>query len=356
MTERNPALWMQNRTDHTAEQERALIHGLYLGKEGVMGQDDLKVVQRAAGANMSVDVGPGRATVVGDDNAAQGSYAVWNDAAKNVTLAAAHATNGRKDIIVARIKDAFYSGVSNTFTLEVITGTPAGAADGSGASDPAIPNNCLPLARVTVVATATSIANAKITDLRNRVGTMAACDIVCTSATRPANPFVGMNIYEADTFRHLVYQSATTGWTQPWNMPWGFVAAPALANTNTSNATPSHIDIPGMSIAWTAIAGRRYRVRAQGHVVTSTPNTYGSFALTNAAGLQMAPWGRSDTLIINAGSQWPWFVESIITPAAGAQTAKVMLASTVGGTITVWNNVGYSYITVEDVGPAANPS
>lgn len=351
MTERNPALWMQNRTDHTAEQERALIHGLYLGKEGVMGQDDLKVVQRAAGANMSVDVGAGRATVVGDDNAAQGSYAVWNDAAKNVTLSAADPTNPRRDIIVARIKDAFYSGVSNTFTLEVITGTPAGSP-----SDPAIPNNCLPLARVAVAAAASSITNANITDLRNRVGTMAACDIICTSTTRPASPFVGMKIYETDTARELIYAGPTSGWNPPWNLPWGFVAAPALANTNTSTSSASHVDIPGLSIAWTAIAGRRYRVRAQGHVVTSSPNTYGSFALTNAAGLQMAPWGRSDTLIINASSQWPWFVESVITPAAGAQTAKVMLASTVGGTITVWNNVGYSYITVEDVGPSANPT
>lgn len=164
MTERNPALWMQNRTDHTAEQERALF-GILLdaaGLSGVSGSGDLAVTQSGTPA-MSVSVAAGKAVVSGTENANQGQYAVWNDAAKTLTISAADGSNPRRDIIVARIKDAAYSGASNTFTLEVITGTPAASP-----SDPTIPANCLQLARVAVAAGASSITNANITDLRTR--------------------------------------------------------------------------------------------------------------------------------------------------------------------------------------------
>lgn len=353
MTERNPALWMQNRTDHTAEQERSLIHGLYLGKEGVMGQDDFKVVERAAGVNMSVDVGPGRATVVGDDNAAQGSYAVWNDAAKNVTLAAAHATNGRKDIIVARIKDAFYSGVSNTFTLEVITGTPAGAADGSGASDPAIPNNCLPLARVTVVATATSIANAKITDLRNRVGTMAACDIICTSSTRPTNPFVGMKIYEMDTAKALTYAGPTSGWNPPWNTAWGHVGSASVTTDN--GGITSLVDLAGLSVTFTAVAGRRYRVVLDAFLNSSVGGDISSLVIATGGGAQIQ---SSQAYMPASGVSVRQQAVITVTPSAGSVTYKARASRAMGsGTLALAAGATYpAVMVVEDIGPAANPT
>lgn len=353
MTERNPALWMQNRTDHTAEQERSLITGLYLGKEGVMGQDDLKVVQRAAGVNMSVDVGAGRATIFGDDNANQGCYAVWNDGAKNVTLAASHATNGRKDLIVARIKDAFYSGASNTFTLEVITGTPAGAADGSGASDPAVPANCLVLARVTVIATATSIADAKITDLRNRVGTMAASDIICTSTTRPTSPFQGMRIYETDTHKALVYAGATSGWNPPWNLPWGIMGQATVTAEQTVGT--GGVDITGASVTYTAVAGRRIRISGKAMMSTGT--------LASAWTLRVYKDGSIFDVIavdndVVANASYGASGDTIDAPSAGSHTYKLNANFTVNTNNKVaLSGAGFAtVIIVEDIGPAANPT
>jgi hypothetical protein len=205
MSERNPNLWLQGRADHTAEQDRALLEMLWGGREGVAGETDLAVSERGAGANMSVDVAAGRATVKGDENADQGMYVVWNDDTKNLTISAADPTNARRDIIVARVRDAFYSGATNAWALEVLTGTPAGSP-----SDPTIPDNCLPLARVAVAASATSITDANITDLRPSAAALGGT-VVCTSTTRPTvNLYNGLSIFETDT--KLVYTYEGGSW------------------------------------------------------------------------------------------------------------------------------------------------
>lgn len=351
MTERNPALWLQNRTDHTAEQERALITGLYLGKEGVMAQDDLKVVQRAAGANMSVDVGAGKATVVGDDNAAQGIYAVWNDAAKNVTISAADGTNPRRDIIVARVKDAFYSGASNAFSIEVITGTPAGSP-----ADPSIPNNCLPLARVAVAAGASSITNANITDLRNRVGTMAACDIICTSSTRPTSPFQGMRIYETDTYKTLVYTTATTGWQLPWGEAWGSVADVSYGASNQVIAPSTFVDLTGVSVAANVVGNRWYEVMASGHAYQSTTGGVCAFQVATSVATTGTFGCRSDFFFAALTTQADVHILGKVKFAAsGSVTFKVQGAALTGGGMTIYNNIGNFAMWIKDIGPAGNP-
>src|SRR5881227_2212660 len=75
--------------------------------EGVVGATDLAVAQRAAGANMSVDVAAGAAWIDGDDDVnTQPTYRVRNDATVNVAIAGADASKPRVDRVVARVYDS----------------------------------------------------------------------------------------------------------------------------------------------------------------------------------------------------------------------------------------------------------
>jgi len=132
--------------------------------EGIVEAGDLAVSERASGANMSVDVAAGACWVAGDDDAdAQPTYRLRNDATVNVAISAADATNPRIDLVVARVYDSAFAGVSDAGTIEVVTGTPAGSP-----SAPSLPNNAVALAQVAVAAGASSVTTANITDVRTR--------------------------------------------------------------------------------------------------------------------------------------------------------------------------------------------
>jgi hypothetical protein len=144
-------------------------------QEGVLSGGSYQVIQRAAGANMTVDVassvGNG-AVVQGDSVTAQGGYFVAPTAANvNVDIATADATNPRNDLVVLEIKDDQHdaSGL-NLARVRVITGTPnASAAIGNapGANGtPALPSSCMLLAVVNVTAGLTSVVTARISDRR----------------------------------------------------------------------------------------------------------------------------------------------------------------------------------------------
>lgn len=214
---------------HPADRFRQLVESLVGGREGVVGAGALAVTEKAGTPNMSVDVAAGSAFVDGTLAAAQGVYHVTNDAVTNLTIAAAHATNARKDLVVAKVEDAAYTGATNAWSLAVVTGTPAASP-----AEPATPANSLVLALVDVPALDTAIGNAQITDRRPRASALGA-PIVCTSTTRPASPTEGMVVYEIDTDRIVVYTGAAwvvklddsgwqiptlaNGWTQHGSQP-----------------------------------------------------------------------------------------------------------------------------------------
>jgi hypothetical protein len=130
---------------------------------GVVNVSDFAVTQRAAGANMSVDVAAGNAWIRGTQATAQGAYHVYNDGTVNLSVASSDATNPRIDLVIARVQDSFYSGATNSASVTVVTGTPAASP-----TDPTLPANALVLARVRVPATSTSVVTANITDVRTR--------------------------------------------------------------------------------------------------------------------------------------------------------------------------------------------
>lgn len=134
------------------------------GERGVIGASALQVVQRAAGANLTVDVGAGHAVVTGGDIANQGPYGVWNDATVNVpgfTVPGSGTFNHR---LVLQIQDK----LSNP-AWTVYQGALTPLLD-TGGGTPAEPASAITLALVQVAAGQASILNANITDYRQRVG------------------------------------------------------------------------------------------------------------------------------------------------------------------------------------------
>lgn len=159
----NP-LWLQNLT-YLARLDRRLLAVLF--SEGVLDVRGgaLKVTQRAAGANMSVDIAPGVGFVAGDDQADQGRYLIPSTAVENRTITAAPAAGARIDTVIARVRDANVTGAFNDWLLEVVVGAVSTANPPTPAA-PAVSNTAMPLADVRVDAGVASIVDAKITDRR----------------------------------------------------------------------------------------------------------------------------------------------------------------------------------------------
>lgn len=209
MSEVVPPGFLQNAgATHTAEIMRGSYSGLIGGvktasglvtrggvAQGVGG--NLQVTQNGS-PNMSVNVASGQVYVPGTEGSKQATYSCINDATKNLTISAADGTNPRIDLVVAKVQDTLYSGGTDSWSLAVVTGTPAGSP-----SVPTQPANSVALGQVLVGAGVTSITNADITDRRYYMATAGGV-ITCPSTDRPSSTTVptGTIIYESDTGLH----------------------------------------------------------------------------------------------------------------------------------------------------------
>ena len=154
--------------DFSAEDTRRTITDMWAA-EGVIGSCDFDVTQRSAGANMSVDVAAGSAIVQGDSDPDQGKYYVRSPLAVNVTVTAADASLPRIDRVVLEVKDTEYdAGGLRVARVRTIDGTPTSGADAALNTNgiAALPITCIELARITVPAADTTIADSQIVDQR----------------------------------------------------------------------------------------------------------------------------------------------------------------------------------------------
>lgn len=107
----------------SAQQYRTIPDALY-SAEGVCGLTDLVVTQRAAGANMSVDVSTGEVVIRGDAVTNQGKYICRSTAVSNWPIATAPGTGSRTDLVVAQLYDKQADGGTlYAWTPLVITGS-----------------------------------------------------------------------------------------------------------------------------------------------------------------------------------------------------------------------------------------
>lgn len=161
--------------------------GVAVASEGGGASGDFAVSQRAAGANMSVDVAAGDAYIADDHAGGGGVYhAVW-PALENVVIAANASGNPRVDRVVLRVRDLALGDAANAIDLFVVAGTPtAGATLVNLNGVTAVPGSCLLLANVLVANGAASILNADIdssASVRQQLGLAGAATVYVAAST-----------------------------------------------------------------------------------------------------------------------------------------------------------------------------
>lgn len=163
MTLQTPPSWLQAGS-YPAQYDRIVQQALY-ATTGIIGSSSLAVTANSP-AGMSVRIASGWAAIIGTTQAGMGCYTIYNDATVVETITTADPTNPRIDLVVATVRDAYYSGAYNDVIFQVIAGTPAGSPVA-----PALPANSISLAEVYVGAAVTQINTGNITDTRTSVTT-----------------------------------------------------------------------------------------------------------------------------------------------------------------------------------------
>lgn len=303
MTVQNPALFINDTTADGEDLRRWIAAHSYSG--GIVGYGDLKVTEKSGTPNMSVDVAGGRIFIPGSEATYQGTYFGENRGTTNLAIAASDPTNPRKDLIVAKVQDSAYSGGTDAWSLAVVTGIPAAVP-----AEPTAPANSITLAMVDVLAAASSITNARITDRR-------------------------------------VYGGRS------WSEPWGRVGQYTTQSLNQNPGTGSLADVTSASVTFTAVANRLYRATYQVANYDSGGAGLVRHVLTDASNNLLVS-GRNRSAVANT-EQACTLVSPTFTPSAGSYTVKARAQS-----ITVTTN-SFVYaaadtwlvLTVDDVGPAS---
>lgn len=191
---------------------------IYSGVRPGGSANDGFAVTAAATPNNTVTVVPG----IIDSPAANGAYVNQNDADQILTVPAAHATLLRKDAVVLDP-----TGATQPARLVYVPGTPGGGS---------YPTATLPQYKIANVDTR-SIAVAggtviRTADIFNVAGYTAAPGgrIICTSSTRPATPYPGMEIYETDTALVLTWNGTV----------WRSASTMQVATSTTRPASPAN--------------------------------------------------------------------------------------------------------------------
>lgn len=177
-----------------------------------------------------------------------------------------------------------------------------------------------------------------------------------TTAQRNAlsggNLYRGLTIFNTDTGGIEVYYGATTGWRPPWNTSWGVQGTP-VARTTAQTGISAEVDLTGMTVTWTALAGRYYTANASLRMTSSTVSTIGGLYLADSANTHI---DEESYAIAAANATTQYMIQAGgLTGLAGSITYKLRAASLGGGTIdTLPAAVRPARFWVEDIGPNGN--
>lgn len=326
---------------------------------GVVLTSDLAVTANGT-PNMSVNIAAGGAFIRNTESANGGAYHLWNDATLNLAIAAADATNARRDLVIAQVRDAAYSGASNDARIIVVTGTPAASP-----SDPSLSSypNALVLARVAVAAGATSITSGNITDLRTLANVRSELPVVASTTARDQfipSPLDGQAVYvNANTSAEGPYFYNGTAWRLPWNMPWGSVGR-ATTTSNVAANSATDVDVTGLSITTATLPSNRIiKWTVTGHYLFDSVNDVGRFSVkTGSSGGTAIGIYDFFPSTVSWAEGWSFsFYE--VTASTAALTRRVTVRRLSGTTDDVRffaDADRFGYFFGEDIGPSGAPT
>jgi hypothetical protein len=173
--------------------------------------------------------------------------------------------------------------------------------------------------------------------------------VVCTSATRPASPVDGMEIYETDTFKTLYYSAAKTGWFPPWNTAWGNLARVTLTGSTAAvGVTTTFTDMNLTNVP--VRADRDYRIHIDTSVVISGAGPQWTLDMLVASAVA----GRHD--VFYAAQPWGERCHNgvLYQPAATGNVTIGVQAAELAGTATFQLAAAVGLPRqhwIEDIGP-----
>ena len=225
------ALFMQPQTgdaaiDYSAQEFRQYVRsqltmaGGIGGEQGVLTASNFQAAQRGSGANMSVDVAPGFAYVVGDDVTNQGTYFVWLDGTTNVTGWTVPGSGTYHHRLVLQVQDKLSLGSWTGYTANLVP-----VLD-TGGGLPAEPASATTLATIDIPTASASITNSMINDYRQRIGPVSAVrtsDLARTHATTPTDDPVLQVVNLQPSCQYAFMGNLTyTAASGPGDFSWGF--------------------------------------------------------------------------------------------------------------------------------------
>ncbi|MBO0731818.1 MAG: hypothetical protein J2P57_21340 [Acidimicrobiaceae bacterium] len=242
-------LWMQN-VAYPAGVDRELLSAIWPQREGIIRVNDLRVTQRGAGANLSVDVAPGSCLIEGTDTPNQGSYLQTFMDVTNVPLEPAPAAGQQRyDLIIIQVQD---DGVLGSITgprgqIRVVTGQ----TSPSGAPLPIQPPSSFLLATVgPITSTTAQVTDSMIVERRSTAslnGSLIASYQVPTGELGVEVDFDDL----PQNYTHLIITASTM--QQPGSNPywvWAWI------NHSTDNYY--YADHMGITMSWAATSGNAW--------------------------------------------------------------------------------------------------
>lgn len=179
---------------------------------------------------------PFQAFIDGTSASMQSGYRFTSDASVTLTFDAGDGANPRIDLVVAQVRDSAYdTSGTQTGTVEIVKGTPAGTP-----AAPAVPASSIPLWQVLVPANASGANAINFTTARTdrRFYTAARGGVfpVASDTERNAitSPYSGMAVWRTDSKQVQVYDGAAWQTFNP--APTGAVA-PILITSSRSFAS-----------------------------------------------------------------------------------------------------------------------
>jgi hypothetical protein len=346
---------------HPAEETRLMLGGM-LGMpptsfaggvaasnpaHGIVTATDLAVTQNGT-PNMTVNVAAGGCFIRGTASLNQGVYHLWNDATVNLGISPADLTNPRRDLVIAVVRDAAYSGASNDARLIVVTGTPAASpVDPSLASNP----NALVLARITVAAGDTAINTADITDLRpiaDISGRIPTFNTAALATTAIPSPVDGQAYYlNLNTDQEGPYFFNGSQYRRPWNMPWGYVGESVVTSANVPGTAGTWTN--ATTLGFTVPANRRIRVEGNLTVFNSGAS---ASEFNVGVGPTLGTPVKQMGVYLPIGYRASVTVHHNYTSSASAVTERLQFVGVSSAALVL---IGAT-LTVTDVGPAGAPA